>query len=377
MHTLNKRSIDASGRPSNRCLPPLLARWRAPRTPGVGWSAKTLRSLSLLGLLSMLGGAVAQASEPVRLTLRAFDTDIEIEVRDLARSQAEPAIREALGEIHQLAVLTDPDAQVAGGIGFLNAAAGAGPQSLDPKVTDLLLSASRYCLWSSNAHGPLGGGLYNLWDAPSGAIPHPQELRQATEQAACGRLRFAGDAANRTVELATGSRLLLRGFVRGFAVDRAAEVLGRHGATNFWIEAGSVYRASGGGADGAGWDLSIPAQPDNEDVTERLKLQDQALVVVSVFAIGDDEARRWIDQRTGVPARGVLTQITVSNNAFDAEMVATSLFIIGLRDGQRRLGSLEPRPSILWLLGDNRGGEPLVSTYRWSEVKHVKRSSYR
>ncbi len=375
MHTLKKRSVDDSCRLSRRhSLPPSSGR----RTLGF-FGTRSFHSLvcALLGLVVALWANAASASETVRLSLRAFDTDVEIEVRDLARVQAEPAIREALGEVHRLAELTDPEGKVAGGIGFLNAAAGAGPQSLDATVTDLLLSASRYCLWSSNAHGPLGGGLYRLWNAPSGAIPHPQELRQATEQAACGRLRFVGDAADRGVELAAGSRLLLQGFARGFAVDRAAEVLGRHGVANFWIEAGSVYRAAGGGADGAGWDLSIPAQPDNEDVTEHLKLQDQSLVVVSVFAIGDDEAVRWIDQRTGVPARGVLTQVTVSDNAFDAEMVATSLFIIGLRDGQRRLGSLEPRPSILWLLGDNRSGEPLVSTYRWSEVKHVKRRSFR
>lgn len=328
---------------------------------------------ALAALLASPWAAVAQSAEPVRMSVRAFDTDVEIEVRDLPRSQAEPAIREALGEVHQLALLADPQQQVDGGLGFLNAAAGAGPQIVDPRIANMLLAASRYCLWSANAHGPLGGALYGLWEAPSGAIPHPQELRRATEQAECGRLRFGDDAAQRTVELAEASRVMARGFGRGFAIERAVDVLRRHGVDNFWIEAGSVYRASGGGADGLGWDLTIPAQPDNDDVTEYLKLQDQALVVVSVFPIGEDAVVPWIDQRTGVPARGVLTLITVATNAFDAEMVATSLFIIGLRDGQRRLGSLEPRPSILWLLGDNRDGEPLVSTYRWSEVRHVKR----
>lgn len=331
--------------------------------------------LSVVFGLSVPGVAAASDVEPVRMSVQAFGTAVEIEVRDLPRDRAEAAIREALGEIHQIANLTDASQAQPGGVGFLNAAAGAGPQVVDPRVADLIVSSSRYCLWSANAHGPLGGQLYGLWEAPSGAMPHHQELRDATAHAECGRLRHGGSAAERTIELAENSRVQLRGFQRGFATDRAVEILQRHGADNFWIEMGNVYRAAGGGADGDGWLLSIPTQPDNEDLVERLKLRDQALAVVSVYAIGEEAPVRWIDQRTGVPTRGVLTQITVAANAFDAEMVATSLFIIGLRDGQRRLGSLEPRPSILWLLGDNRGGEPLVSTYRWSEVEQIKRRS--
>lgn len=342
------------------------------------WPARR-RPLGALLALALLvpATATAERAEPLRMSAQAFGTDVEIEVRDLPRSQAEPAIREALEEVLQISQLTDGSQAVPGGIGFLNAAAGAGPQVVDPRIADLVISSSRYCLWSANAHGPLGGGLYELWNAPSGALPHPVELRQATGGAACGRLRHGESDGERTIELAENSRLFLRGFERGYATDRAVEILRRHGAANFWVEMGTVYRAVGGGADGEGWLVSIPAQPDNDDVLERMKLRDQALAVVSVYAIGDEAPVRWIDQRTGTPARGVLTLMTVAANAFDAEMVATSLFIIGLRDGQRRLGSLEPRPSILWLLGDNKGGEPLVSTYRWSEVHHLKRTGYR
>jgi hypothetical protein len=32
------------------------------------------------------------------------------------------------------------------------------------------------------------------------------------------------------------------------------------------------------------------------------------------------------------------------------------------------LGGVLPSPSVLWLLGDG-AGEPLISTYRWSELR--------
>jgi hypothetical protein len=57
----------------------------------------------------------------------------------------------------------------------------------------------------------------------------------------------------------------------------------------------------------------------------------------------------------------------VTELAMDAQGLATSLFILGPREGQLRMGTLRPRPSILWFLGSGTGA-PLQVDYRWSEV---------
>lgn len=79
-----------------------------------------------------------------------------------------------------------------------------------------------------------------------------------------------------------------------------------------------------------------------------------------------------IDQRTGVPARGTVAVVVVADQAWDAEALSAALFILGRREGQLRLGGYNPRPSILWLLGEGESA-PLESSYRWSELSRVPR----
>jgi hypothetical protein len=63
----------------------------------------------------------------------------------------------------------------------------------------------------------------------------------------------------------------------------------------------------------------------------------------------------------------VLLTAAVSELAIDAQGLAVTLLIAGPREGQLRLGSLRPRPSVLWLLGSGTG-MPLQVGYRWSEI---------
>ena len=59
--------------------------------------------------------------------------------------------------------------------------------------------------------------------------------------------------------------------------------------------------------------------------------------------------------------------MAVSELALDAQGLATSMLILGPRAGQIRIGTLRPRPSLLWFLGSGEGA-PLVVDYRWSDI---------
>ena len=227
---------------------------------------------------------------------------------------------------------------------------------------------------SSGAHGPLGGELYRLW-AEEG-LPDPTDLRWAVASADCSRLGLAGGETPAAI-LAQGSRVDGSWMARGLAIDRAARRLAERGVTNAWLEIGPVYRGLGPGPDGRGWLLSLPPVPGSREPIDELWLRDQALAIVRKAP--DDGALRsgvpgppLIDQRTGVPARGAVAVVVVAEEAWDAEALAASLFIFGLREGQLRLGGYRPRPSILWLLGDGDAA-PLRSTYRWSDLDRVPR----
>ncbi len=328
-----------------------------------------LLASSALVLALAAGPAVA---EPVRLSADAFGTQAEIEVRDLPREAAVAAARDALREIYEVSLLADPSGQQPGGIGALNAAAGnSGPLLLEVRAGELLRRGLQYCLWTNGAHGPLGGEIYRLW-GPSHGLPNPTELRDAVISASCNQLSLASDEAGISARVAASSRVAAVGMERGFALDRAVEVLRAAGVANAWLEIDSVVRAMGRGPEGKGWLFSLPPAPGKTKASDQVWLRDQALAIAAAASIDDGTAIRFIDQRTGVPARGVVMVATVTELALDAEALAATLFVAGLREGHMRLGGLNPRPSVYWLLGQGKG-EPLESTYRWSELERVKR----
>ncbi|MEO1365949.1 MAG: hypothetical protein AAFX50_02145, partial [Acidobacteriota bacterium] len=67
----------------------------------------------------------------------------------------------------------------------------------------------------------------------------------------------------------------------------------------------------------------------------------------------------------------VVAVTAVSELGVDAEALASTLFVVGYNQGQLLLGQLSPRPSVLWLLGQN-SGTPLESRYRWSSLSRPR-----
>lgn len=323
----------------------------------------------VVGLGLALVGLPAVAQEPVRMAMEALGTEAQIEVRNLDRSAAEGAIQAAMKEIYQLQLLLDPDqAGVEGGFGALQAAAGQ-EVALESTVAELLSRALRYCFWSHNAYGPLGGELQEMWlrGDRTGERATPSDLRDAVSRADCSNLVLRRDGERLYGKLQDGSRLSGKGVAQGFAVDRAMDVLLLHGANNAFVEIGHVVRGMGPGPDGNGWLVAVPGHAKTRNPLDQFWLVNQSLSVVN------ESGPRRIDQRRGVPGLGVVQVAAVSELAVDTEVLTHALFISGLSAGQRLIGFLNPRPSIFWLMG-NGTGSPLESQYRWSELSRPRRA---
>ncbi|MCB1032525.1 MAG: FAD:protein FMN transferase [Acidobacteria bacterium] len=337
-----------------------------------------------LALIFFLGSAGAQGQgtgggpgphPPLRIASHAFGAKVEIEVRDLPRTEAEAAVQAAVQAILRIETLADPEGREAGGLGFLNRAAGKKPQAVDPLLLRLLARSRDFCIWSRGAHGPLGGRLYELWGLYTPASGRPTEAALATARATADCDRLGLDAATARAQLAEGSRLELRGFAPGFAVDRAVEVLREHGVANAWIELGPHLFGLGPGPGGNGWRAPLPALDDPSLPDQEIFLRNQALSTrrfdVNPLVIAGDTYPSLLDQRTGQPPRGIESVTVLSELAVDSQALAEALMILGNREGQMRLGGLRPKPAVLWLLGDG-SGTPVVTTYQWSHLRVIR-----
>ena len=309
---------------------------------------------------------------PLRASGTAFGSRLEIEVRDLQRQAADAAIAAAVAEVAEVEHLVDPS-RPGGELTALNAAAGKGPRPVEPRLFAALARALDFCMWSDGKMGPLGRDLHRLWgvggDAPLAAQPGGETLRQAVAACACRRLTL--DGRKRTATLDAGTALDLADFAAGMAVDRAVEVLRQHGSANAFVRIGALRRGLGGGRDGRGWAIDLPAMEGMMEPLGRIYLRNQALAIAArddrPIRLGDQLLPPFVNQRTGQPAEGVAAALAVSDLALDAQALAATVAITGAQEGELLMGSIRPRPSILWLMGSG-SGIPLLVDYRWTEV---------
>jgi thiamine biosynthesis lipoprotein len=293
---------------------------------------------------------------------------VEVEVRDLRQDLATAAAKLALEEIHKMALAADPDATQPNSLGAVNRSAGGEAVAVDERVSELLVRGLQFCIWSKGAYGPMGGELRRFWQGRQpGSSDDAQAFSTALGSARCINLATP-DGQGATWALASGSRLECQGLAEGLAVDRAMDILLAQGVSNAWVQVGAVHRALGGGPSGKGWPIELPSFSSTGEPLDNIWLQDQALVLASA------KDRRYYDHRSGRPASGTLALVVVSPRASDASGLANTLFATGQRSGQRRLGTLSPRPSVLWVLGEDhhRAGRPLEASYRWSEIKQIR-----
>jgi FAD:protein FMN transferase len=305
----------------------------------------------------------AVAAEPLTLEGSAFGRALHVEVP--AGAGAEQALLAALRAIQDVERETDPSQ---GALADLNASAGAA-HSTPATLRSTLARALDFCRWSEGTNGPLGGELYVLWGlrAARPALPDPQAVRQAaTVAAACDGLAL--DDAKGTATLAAGVRLDLWGFAAGAALDRAVDALAARGVHDASLTLGAVQRGVGGGPGGRGWPLRVDVPQFFRGFTDAVTLKDQSFAVAAAndppMRAGGESYAPYLDMRTGRPVGGVLSTVTITQLALDAQALAATLFVTGTRRGGFLLGKLTPTPAALWAIGDGQA-EPIVSDFRW------------
>ncbi|MEZ5100877.1 MAG: FAD:protein FMN transferase [Thermoleophilia bacterium] len=146
------------------------------------------------------------------------------------------------------------------------------------------------------------------------------------------------DAACRRVELGAGTRLDLGGIAKGYAVDRACDLLATAGPCI--VNAGGDLATRGEPPEGT-WRIGIETATGSRQLTFE----------GGAIATSGRDARRWrrggveqhhlIDPRTGRPAATDLLRVTVvAGTAVEAEVLAKALLVAGEADAVREADGL-------------------------------------
>jgi FAD:protein FMN transferase len=127
------------------------------------------------------------------------------------------------------------------------------------------------------------------------------------------------------VRLASGGRIDPSGLVKGWSVDRAAELLEAAGARNYAVSAGGDIRVLGGGLPEPAWSVGIehPELPDK--IAKALLLDRGAIATSGAYARG----AHIVDPHTLRPPQGVLSVTIVGPQLGTADAYATAAFAMG------------------------------------------------
>ena len=221
----------------------------------------------------------------------------------------------------------------------LNTAAGLGAASVAPDLMQLLLRSRELHTWTDGAVDVAAGRLVRAWGflARQGRTPSEEVLAEA--KAHSGMHLVECDAEASTVRFhRRGVELNLGSIGKGYAIDRAIELLRRRGAVDAFVHGGqSSVRASGhrhrsGGAQ-RGWPVGLrdPLRPGRRLAT--FHLVDAALGTsgsgTQFFVENGRRLGHILDPRSGRPADGVLSATVVASSAADADALATALYVLG------------------------------------------------
>jgi Membrane-associated lipoprotein involved in thiamine biosynthesis len=124
------------------------------------------------------------------------------------------------------------------------------------------------------------------------------------------------------------------GLVKGWAVDRAGELLRAHGASNFSINAGGDVLVGSRSGD-AVWRVGIQHPWQRDKTAAVVGLNTGAVATSGGYERGD----HVFDPRTGLPARGLASVTVIASELTSADCYATAALALG-REGMAWLATL-------------------------------------
>ncbi len=207
--------------------------------------------------------------------------------------------------------------------------------TMPPSILPLIQRSSKLSLSSNGLFNPAIGKLTAIWgfasdDPPKGPPPSAEAIRAILDQQPNMKdIRLNGltmQSNNPALKLDFGA------FAKGYAVDRAIEMLREMGINNAVINAGGDLRAIGRHGDRP-WRVGI-RHPRKAGILASVEVEGDE----SVFTSGDYEryfdwqGTRYdhiIDPRNGYPAQGLSSVTVFARQADLADAAATALFVAG------------------------------------------------
>lgn len=285
-------------------------------------------------------------------------TIYEITVAGETDERAAPAVQAALAEIARLeTVLSEwrDDSEIS----RVNAGAGNGqPVHVSADTLAVVKAGLEVSRWSNGAFDLSWAALRGLYRFQPGdhQVPSDRELR--TRVRLIGWRDIVLDEAASTVMLRrAGMAIGTGGIAKGYALDRAGEILERAGMRSFMLFGGGQVQVHGLRGDRA-WRVGIQ-HPRTNDYVAFLEASEGSISTSGDYehSFIDDRGRRWhhiIDPRTGRPVPHTASVSVLAPRGIYADALSTAVFVLGAERGIAMLATLPFHAETVVISADGR-----------------------
>ena len=218
---------------------------------------------------------------------------------------------------------------------------------VEPQLFRLLEDSLRYGEETGGAFDITVGPLMRAWGffRGQGRLPAKSEIGSALEKIGYQHVHL--NPAARTIRFDTaGIEIDLGGIAKGYAVDRAVDILRSYGVTQALVSSGtSTIYALGAPPDDRAWRITIRDPYDAEKAGDVVFLKNFALSVSGnyekFFELDGKIYSHILNPLTGRPVENMLSTAVLAPRATQADALSTAMFVLGV-EGRCRYLSRHP-----------------------------------
>lgn len=327
-------------------------------------------------------GKPPECGPTVRLGKQAMacDFDVILNPGPVARLDAASLALDVIDQLEDQLSVYRQDSEVS----RLNARAADGWVEVEPRLFELLNLARQMSASTDRGFDITTGPLIALWRRCKSELrlPTVEEISGTRQLTGIERVMFNEEKHAVRFPVA-GMEFNLGSIGKGYALDRAAEVLNEQGVKEFLLHGGkSSLLAQGPHDQHPGWPIGIsnPLFPDKTLAT--LLLVNAGLSTsgsnIQYFRLEGKRYGHILDPRTGWPAEGLASVTVIAPTATLAEALSTAFFVIGVENAREYCNNhpeikalLIPAPQPGQRLRIVNCGLPADELYLSEDVSHL------
>lgn len=224
---------------------------------------------------------------------------------------------------------------------------------VDDELFEVLAAAVEFSRLSDGAFDVTVGPVVQLWRKAKkeGTAPDPELLRQARERV--GYQNLILNPENRTVRFAKEGMVLdLGGIAKGFAIDKAVEILQSVSMQGGMVDIGGDLRCFGAPPDNAAhWLIGVQNPANDENILLKLKLDDRAVATSGDYrrfvVVNGVTHSHIINPATAGSAQTLSSVSIIATTAMQADALATAVSVLGNEKGMELIESIPEVEAIL------------------------------